>query len=254
MKEDFHHLGSIKILPKGLDLDHNYETAERHYRHMSVTWEEYNAIRIKMPDVVYYIRDRKKYVLGGNEIPPVDADFPDIAIAGPDSKNRYTMIDLSTPGVPIVTMRFDNPVDAMHMMQMYNTRKPESKKYKRIKAIIESIAEDDGNQLYRLIDGIIAIEYRDCRELQKFYEIVSDINQQEKYNENSGVLYVRKLIDRLIELRNQYDGKLLEIIRKFVNISESVLEMIRVLKRFHDSDRKRKDEIQSYTSNIHRML
>ena len=253
MKEDFHHLGSIKILPKGLDLDNNYETAERHYRHMNITWEQYKSIPIKLPDVVYHIIDRGKYVLGNNEIPKPNAKYPTVAIAGPDERNNYTLLDLTDCHI-IPLMKFDNPVDAMHMMQLYNTRKTESKRHQRIRDIVESIAQDKGENIHKLIVGIIAIEYRDALELQKFYEIISDFNVATKMHETSGVLYVRKLVDYLMTIHSKYDGRLHAIIGNYISIAEAILEMIRSIKRFQESDPKYISAIVSYTNSINQIL
>lgn len=253
MKEDFHHLGSIKILPKGLDLDHNYETAERHYRHMNITWEQYKSIPIKSPDVVYHIIDRGKYVLGNNEILKPNAKYPTVAIAGPDERNNYTLLDLTDCHI-IPLMKFDNPVDAMHMMQLYNTRKKESKRHQRIRDIMESIAQDKGENIHKLIVGIIAIEYRDALELQKFYEIISDFNVAMKMNETSGVLYVRKLVDYLTTIHFKHDGRLHVIIRNYISIAEAILEMLRAIKRFQELDPKYISAIVSYTNIINQIL
>lgn len=253
MKEDFHHLGSIKILPKGLDLDNNYETAERHYRHMNITWEQYQSIPIKSPDVVYHIIDRGKYVLGNNEIPKPNAKYPTVAIAGPDERNHYTLLDLTDAHI-IPLMKFDNPVEAMHMMQLYNTRKKESKRHQRIQDIVESIAHDEGENIHKLIIGIIAIEYRDALELQKFYEIISDFNVAMKMNENDGVLYVRKLVDYLETIHPKQINRIQVIVRKYITIAETVLEMLRIIKRFQESDPKYISTIISYTNNINQLL
>ena len=253
MKEDFHHLGSIKILPKGLDLDNNYETAERHYRHMNITWEQYKSIPIKSPDVVYHIIDRGKYVLGDNEIPKPNAKYPSVAIAGPDERNRYTLLDLTDAHI-IPLMKFDNPVEAMHMMQLYNTRKKESKRHQRIQDIVESIARDKGENIHKLIIGIIAIEYRDALELQKFYEIISNFNVVMKMNENSGVLYVRKLVNYLATVHPKPTGRLRIIVENYIAIAEAVLEMLRIIKRFQESDPKYISAIISYTNTINQIL
>ena len=253
MKEDFHHLGSIKILPKGLDLDNNYETAERHYRHMNITWEQYQSIPIKSPDVVYHIIDRGKYVLGNNEIPKPNAKYPTVAIAGPDERNHYTLLDLTDAHI-IPLMKFDNPVEAMHMMQLYNTRKKESKRHQRIQDIVESIAHDKGENIHKLIIGIIAIEYRDALELQKFYEIISNFNVAMKMNENDGVLYVRKLVDYLETIHPKQINRIQVIVRKYITIAETVLEMLRIIKRFQESDPKYISAIISYTNNINQLL
>ena len=253
MKEDFHHLGSIKILPKGLDLDNNYETAERHYRHMNVIWEQYKSIRTKLPDVIYHIIDLGKHVLGDNEIPKPNAKYPTVAIAGPDEKNNYTLLDL-TDGHIIPLMKFDNPVDAMHMMQLYNTREKESKRLQRIQDIVESIAQDKGENIHKLIIGIIAIKYRDALELQKFYEIISDFNVAMKMNENSGILYVRKLVDHLATIHRQPSGRLRIIVENYIAIAETVLEMLRIIKRFQESDSRYTAAIISYANNINQIL
>ena len=253
MKEDFHHLGSIKILPKGLDLDNNYETAERHYRHMNITWEQYQSIPIKSPDVVYHIIDRGKYVLGDNEIPKPNAKYPSVAIAGPDERNHYTLLDLTDAHI-IPLMKFDNPVAAMHMMQLYNTRKKESKRHQRIQDIVESIARDKGENVHKLIIGIIAIEYRDALELQKFYEIISNFNVVMKMNENSGVLYVRKLVNYLVTVHPKPTGRLRIIVENYIAIAEAVLEMLRIIKRFQESDPKYISAIISYTNTINQIL
>lgn len=253
MKEDFHHLGSIKILPKGLDLDNNYETAERHYRHMNITWEQYQSIPIKSPDVVYHIIDRGKYVLGNNEIPKPNAKYPTVAIAGPDERNHYTLLDLTDAHI-IPLMKFDNPVEAMHMMQLYNTRKKESKRHQRIQDIVESIVRDKGENVHKLIIGIIAIEYRDALELQKFYEIISNFNVIMKMNENNGVLYVRNLVDYLETIHPKQINRIQVIVRKYITIAETVLEMLRIIKRFQESDPKYISAIISYTNNINQLL
>lgn len=253
MKEDFHHLGSIKILPKGLDLDNNYETAERHYRHMNVLWEQYKSIRAKLPDVIYHIIDRGKHVLGDNEIPKPNAKYPTVAIAGPDEKNNYTLLDL-TDGHIIPLMKFDNPVDAMHMMQLYNTREKESKRLQLIQDIVESIAQDKGENIHKLIIGIIAIKYRDALELQKFYEIISDFNVAMKMNENSGILYVQKLIDYLATIHRQPSGRLRIIVENYIAIAETVLEMLRIIKRFQESDSRYTAAMISYANNINQIL
>lgn len=254
LKEDFHHLGSIKILPKGLDLENNYETAERHYRHMDITWEQYNAIRVKSPDVIYHIIDKNKDVLGDNEIPGPDSEYPKIAICGPDEHGMYIMIDISYPSHIIPLMKFDQPVDAMHVMQLYNIRTKESKRYQQVESIINFIAEQPGKQIYQMIIGLIGMKYRDNLALQKFYEIVSNFNRLEQCHENLGILYVQKLMRYLNKHQHEYIGNVYVIIDKFIIISESILNLLQRIRRLERNEPKYMDLIKSCITNVYRIL
>lgn len=119
---------------------------------------------------------------------------------------------------------------------------------------MESIAQDKGENIHKLIVGIIAIEYRDALELQKFYEIISDFNATMKMHETSGVLYVRKLVDYLTTIHSKHDERLHVIIGNYISIAEAILEMLRAIKRFQESDPKYISAIVSYTNIINQIL
>ena len=75
-----------------------------------------------------------------------------------------------------------------------------------------------------------------------------------KMNENSGILYVRKLIDYLMMVHSKQVGRLQIIVGNYIAIAEAVLEMLRIIKRFQESDPRYIAAIVSYTNNINQIL